>query len=67
MAGLSPFNVINFLSLNSANSVKTFRKNSIASIPVHCLWCWLGDTDAGYWGLFNLPKALSISSGGSTQ
>ena len=30
MAGSSPFNVINFLSLNSLNSVKkTFRKNSI--------------------------------------
>ena len=28
MASLSPFSVIKFLSLNSANSVKTFRKNS---------------------------------------
>ena len=30
VAGLSPFNDKHFLSLNSANSVKTFRKNSNA-------------------------------------
>ena len=31
LAGSSPFNDKYFLSLNSANSVKTFRKNSIVS------------------------------------
>ena len=36
VAGLSPFNVINFLSLNSANSLKTFRKNSNIPLPA-CL------------------------------
>ena len=35
MAGSSPFTVMtNFLSLNSLNSVKTFRENSNESQPV---------------------------------
>ena len=45
MAGSSPFNVINFLSLNLLNSVKkTFRKNSIVICtyfperPIHLAW-----------------------------
>ena len=33
MAGLSPFTVmINILSLNAANSLKTLRENSIANV-----------------------------------
>ena len=38
IAGLSPFTVMtNILSLNSANSVKTFRKNSNFSLPLFTL------------------------------
>ena len=42
MAGLSPFTVMrNILSLNSANSVKTFRENSVRKGTFHWMarWC----------------------------
>ena len=36
VAGSSPFTVMtNILSVNSANSVKTFRENAVVNLP----WC----------------------------